>query len=300
MTQRDLFERIEAMAEKSREKQGSSPAPDKSAKVIRLPVWPDATRGVPNGVLRSALFGAIRKGRRQALNGQIIPVSALENITIRYTGWRLDQADLDVWEQCLHLARAEGLGCRIRFSAGSFLKSIGRNTSGANHEWLKSVFRRLTATAVEIKEDRRAYAGPLLHHWARDDETGQHVIELNPEIVRLYGPGGWTQIEWDQRRALKGRPLAQWLHGFYSTHAEAFPLKVETLHRLCGSESERMDHFRQELREAFEHLAQAAGWTWRIDEDDLAYVERQPSRSQQKHLIRKARKPRRKEGAEST
>jgi hypothetical protein len=290
MTQRDLFERIEAMAEKSRDKQGSSPAPDKSAKVIRLPIWPDAARGVPNGVLRSALFGAIRKGRRKALNREII--EAVDGVSIRYTGWRLDQSDLDVWEQCLHLARGEDAGCRIRFSAGSFLKSIGRNTSGANHEWLKSVFLRLTATAVEIQDDQRAFFGPLLHNGARDDETGQYVIELNPAIVRLYGPGGWTQIEWDQRRALKGRPLAQWLHGFYSTHAEAFPVKVETLHRLCGSESERMDHFREELREALEQLAQAAGWIWKIDEDDLVHVERQPSRSQQKHLAKKPRKPR--------
>ena len=28
----------------------------------RLPAWPEAVRGVPNGVLRSALFGAIKKG----------------------------------------------------------------------------------------------------------------------------------------------------------------------------------------------------------------------------------------------
>jgi hypothetical protein len=247
-------------------------------------------RGVPNGVLRSALFGAIRRGPRTYMQAR--PMASMEGVTVIFTGPRLDQADLDVWEQCLQLAGQQGLGCRIQFSASGFLKAIGRNASGANHEWLKNAFRRLMSSVVEIKDGRRAYAGPLLHHWARDDETGQQIIELNPEIVRLYGPSGWTQIEWDQRQALKGRPLAQWLHGFYSTHAEAFPLKVETLHRLCGSEAEQMYDFRKELRESFAHLAQVAGWTWRIDEDDLAYVERQPSRSQQKHLNRKARKPR--------
>ena len=32
--------------------------------VVQLPIWPESTRGVPNGVLRSALFGAIKKGAR--------------------------------------------------------------------------------------------------------------------------------------------------------------------------------------------------------------------------------------------
>jgi hypothetical protein len=291
MTQRDLFERIEEMAEKAREKRGNSPAPEEPAKVILLPVWPDAARGVPNGVLRSALFGAIRRGRRKALDGEIIP--AADGITIRYTGWRLDQSDLDVWEYAVHLARVLPLGEKIYFSANAFLKAINRDTGLSQHEWLKKVFRRLTASAVEITINSKTYMGPLIHDCYRDEDTGRYVIVLNPQFLRLYREG-WTQIEWDERLALKGQPLAQWLHGFYSTHAEAFPMKVETLHRLCGSEAERMDHFRQELREALEHLARAAGWTWEIDRNDLVYVKRQPSRSQQKHLGRKALKPRKK------
>ena len=47
---------------------------------------------------------------------------------------------------------------------------------------------------------------------ARNEETGHYVIEINPQIVALYGRDGWTQVEWEQRRALKGQPLAQWLH----------------------------------------------------------------------------------------
>jgi hypothetical protein len=262
------------------------------AKVIRLPIWPEATRGVPNVALRSALFGAIRRGPRTYVQAR--PVASVNGITVMFTGPRLDQADLDVWEQCLHLARTQGLGCEIRFSAHSFLKSIGRSTGKAQHEWLKNAFRRLMSTAVEFQEGRRAYAGPLLHHWARDEETGQQVIVLNPGIVALYGNDGWTQVEWAQRQALKGLPLAQWLHGFYSTHAEPFAMKVET-HRLCGSETKELFHYRAELREALEHLAGIAGWTWEIDSNDLALINRKPSPSQQKHLARRRGKPRRKQ-----
>lgn len=31
---------------------------------VYLPVWPSAVRGIPNGVLRSALFGVVKKGVR--------------------------------------------------------------------------------------------------------------------------------------------------------------------------------------------------------------------------------------------
>lgn len=101
----------------------------------RLPLWPEATRGVPNAVLRSALFGAIRKGRRAFQ--QRVQKATVDGVKMIHTGPTLDQADLDVWEQCLQLARESGLGARIEFTAHAFLKAIGRSTGRSQHEWLK-------------------------------------------------------------------------------------------------------------------------------------------------------------------
>ena len=50
--------------------------------------------------------------------------------------------------------------------------------------------------------------------------------------------------------ALRGQQLAQWLHSFYSTHADPHPIKVETIRRLCGSENKDLFGFRRDLREA--------------------------------------------------
>ena len=254
-------------------------------KAVQLPLWPDPVRGVPNSILRSALFGAIKRGRRTFMQGE--PVASYEGVTILQTGPRLDQADLDVWEQCMHLARTGGLGTRIQFAAHGFLKEIGKNTSGANHEWLRNAFRRLASTVVEIKDGKRAYFGPMLHHGTRDDETGHYCIEINPAIVSLYGSDGWSAVEFEQRKALKRQPLAQWLHGFYTTHAAPYPIKVETIHRLSGSEARQMKHFRAELREALAKLEAATGWTWEIDGADLVQISKKPSASQGRHLIRK-------------
>jgi hypothetical protein len=199
---------------------------------VQLPLWAEVCRGVPNSVLRSALFGVVRRGPRSFQ--QRVQKASVEGIKIIHTGPQLDQADLDVWEQALQLARTGGLGCRIQFTASQFLKSIGRDNGKSQHEWLKGAFARLAASVVEIKDGHRAYFGAILSHGGRDDQTGRYVIEMNPKFIELYGLDGWSSVEFDQRMALKKRPLAQWLHGYYSSHAKPFPVKVETCTGCAG------------------------------------------------------------------
>ena len=238
-----------------------------------LQEWPEKARGIPNGALRSSLFGAIRKGPRKFLKRA--QLQSVNGLTIVFNGPRLSQSDLDVWEHCLHLARINGTGCQIRFTGYSFLKAIGRNTGKSDREWLKGVLLDLASSVVEISDGKRAYFGPLIHHGVRDEVTMEFVIEVNPRVAILYGADGWTQIEWAQRWALRRQPLAQWLHGFYSTHAEPYPYKVETLRRLAGSENEHLFSFRQELRAAMSKMAEVTGWAWRIAEADLVHVAKQ-------------------------
>ena len=256
--------------------------PDAPSNVALLPPWPSAVRGVPNSLLRSALFGAIKRGKRAYQQG--VKKASVEGVTVIHTGPQLDQADLDVWQHCLHLARAEGLGTRIQFSAGSFLKAIERGAGGKDIEWLKNAFRRLSSSVVEVSDGKRAYFGPMLIGGARDDETGQYVIEMNLKIVSLFGTDGWTGVEFEVRRALKKQPLSQWLHGFYSSHARPFGFKVETIHRLCGSENAAIKGFRQELRQALQRLAEVTKWTCEIDENDVVNVAKTPTLSQRNTL----------------
>lgn len=257
------------------------------APLAQLPLWPEAVRGVPNSVLRSALFGAIQRGRR-AFQLRMKKAS-IDGVTIIHTGPTLDQADLDVWEQSLHLARVGGLGTRIQFSAGSFLKAIDRSSGGKDIEWLKGAFARLASSVVEIQDGKRAYFGPMLHNGARDDETGHYAIEMNPAIVALYGGDGWSSVQFAERRALKKQPLAQWLHGFYSTHARPFAFKVATLHQLCGSENGQLAGYRRDLNDALTKLSGATGWTCEIDENDLVQIAKTPTSSQRRHLLKSAK-----------
>ena len=82
------------------------------AQVIQLPLWPEPKRGAPNAVLRGALFAAVHKDRRY-MDRELL--TAQDGIMVRFTGKQLDQSDLDVWEQVLHLARPQALGTEVLF-----------------------------------------------------------------------------------------------------------------------------------------------------------------------------------------
>ena len=257
------------------------------AKVIQLPLWPEAKRGAPNAVLRGALFAAIHKDRQYMRRKELIATQ--DGVTIRYTGEQLDQADLDVWEQALHLARTQALGSRCYFTAHGFLKALGRSTGKMNHEWLEFALARLSATSVEITAGRRTYFGSLIDGGVRDEDTGRYVVEINPKLAAFYGRSQWTQIDWEQRQRLRGKPLALWLHGFYASHAVPYPLRVAYLHKLSGSQTKQLKHFKQNLVRALRDL-EAAGAIKAFEiRDDLVHVRTVPSQSQRKHLA--ARRP---------
>jgi TrfA protein. len=240
-----------------------------------LPDWPDNRRGLPNGALRSALFGISPKERRTyAVERHVASIDGVEVFITR--GPNLMQHHLDVWEQCLTLGKDQGTGKRIEFTAYAFLKSIGRNTGKSDCEWLKNALYDLAACVVRITDGDRTYFGPLIHGGTRDEITGRYVIEINPKIALLYGTGQWTQLDYVQRQQLRRHPLAQWLHAFYSTHASPYRYKVETIRKLCGAEEGELWKFRQVLRRALDQLMAATGWGCQVDEGDCVVVRKQP------------------------
>lgn len=261
----------------------------KTAEVVQLPLWPEPARGTPNSFLRSALFAAIQGKTRRPLKNELL--GAQKGYVVKFTGWQLDQADLDVWEHAIHLARQHPLGNVCVFRANAFLKAIGRSNGKANYSWLHESITRLVACAVEIRCGSKVFTGSLLHTCLRDDETGVYKLKLDPDTIKLYRAADWTALEWQQREALKGKPLALWLHGFYATHAQAYPLKIETLQELCGGNAQAKRNFKIALKKAFTDLEAVAGIKATFD-GDLVAVEKIPTPAQAKHLTMK--KPRQK------
>jgi hypothetical protein len=258
--------------------------------VVQLPQWPDFVRGVPNGFLRSALFGAIAKGRRRYMSGE--RVTTFDGLTIFYTGERLDQGDLDVWESVLHAVRLQALGVKCRVTSYALLKLMGKTDTGKNRRVLHTRITRLRANAVEIKQDGWSYIGGLIDEAYKDNETQEWVIVVSPKLHTLFAADQFTQIDWNVRRALVGKSLAQWLHGFYASHAKPYPMRMDTLLKLAGSEDESPSSGRQTLRKALDALAEASvahrqPFSYNI-RGDLVHVDKKPSDSQRRHLAKKA------------
>ena len=295
----DLLGRIEELREQAkqraeREKRDPLPGAPLPKNVVQLPLWPEPVRAVPNGFLRSALFGAIAKGKRRYIDGE--QLAALDGIEIRYTGQRLDQGDLDVWESVLHAVRLQELGSQCRVTSYALLKLMGKTDTGKNRATLNKRITRLVASALTVKQGRYTYIGSLIRFAAKDEETQEWVIELDEKLRPLFAADQFTQVEWAVRHALDGQQLAQWLHGFYATHAKPFPMKAETLLKLSGGENADPHSGKQKLRRALDAVAEASaahgeGFSYEI-RGDLVHVEKQAKGTQRRHLAKKASKPR--------
>jgi hypothetical protein len=249
---------------------GKNIAARESAKVYQFPLWGDSQRGVPNEFARSALFAAIHgKSREYLLDKQIF---SQNGFSITYTGIALTQAHLDVFEGIMHLARELPEGNTVRFTAHGLLKLIGRKTSGRDHQRLLLTLKELTATAVSIKRDDRAvYWGSLLPEGAAEPENGYYAVAVNRQLIKLF-ERGFTVIEWQQRKALARKPLAQALHVWLCSHDKPYPVTVQYLHDITGSQTKSLKRFRQSLKAALDEL-KAIGVLidWHIDEADKVH-----------------------------
>lgn len=227
----------------------------------QLPIWPQAQRGLPNAFSRSALFtvGNIRTGKR--LNLKRHPIAALAGISITYTGESLFMDDEDVLLQIFHLARLQPIATEVTFKASAMIAELGWSRNAKSIERLADCIERMKASSlsvtVELPTARENFSGSLIRafRWREEgsNETMREwTILLEKEIVGLFSPKSYSRLDWNTR--LKLSPLAKWLHTFYHSHAEPYPFKVETLHKLTGSRISELFKFRYKLREALNNL----------------------------------------------
>lgn len=263
----------------------------------QLPIWPDAMRGGPNALLRSAFFAGIASKNRKVLETRSSPadepegilIAAQDGIAIKYTGTQLNQYDADVFFEVLHRSRRHPLGTTARFAGGDFLKQIGRTRNDLNYQDLDTSLRRLKRGIVDVKwrvgQRQYVYVGSLISSYVRETTTKLYCVQLDPAVKTLFEDSSYTQLEWEARQKLMKAPLAQWLHSYYSTHARPFPVTVAYLQEKTGHEGSRRDHFLVTLRRALDVLRKQLDWKIEL-EDGLLTITRPPTESQTRHLAR--------------
>ncbi|QAY94184.1 hypothetical protein CUN63_15535 [Pseudomonas sp. ACM7] len=246
-------------------------------------------RGIPNVTLRSALFGSSRSSSQAFL--QRAEIFTQRPTRMRYTGPRLDQGDLDVWITLLHIARRKMLGRSFKTCAYELLKQQGKTDAGNNRKTLNKRLFRLAAATIEISATQHSYTGGLIDSIYRDEITHELVITLNHELYKMFGPNEFTHIDWSVRRSLNSKPLAQWLHGYLSSHAEPIPVSVDTLLLMAGCQNASASSREQNLLRALDSLQHASDlhgqpFSYEIRGGNV-HIRKTPSSSQSRHLGRK-------------
>jgi hypothetical protein len=183
-------------------------------------------------------------------------LASQDGITVKFTGEQLNQTDLDVWETIVHMARQHPLGDMCTFTAYSLLKALGMATGKSDYQMLDSTIMRLIACAVDITHEGRSYAGPLVKSRRKDETTRYYNIELNRELIKLFGENQWTALDWAQRQAIRKKPLAQALHAYFSSHRQPYPIKLATLQEFTASRNTQPAGFKRQVSVALQHLVE--------------------------------------------
>lgn len=258
---KSLEERITALEEKA--------TTQSLSKEIKLPDWPSTKRATPNSFLRSALFPAIQSKDREFLDDVVL--ASQKGIEIKFTGKQLNQEDLTLWEVLVHLTKSNPLGSVCDFSCYELLKSMELGTSAMDYKRLDDSITRLATAYIDIND--KQYFGALILQGSKDKVNNRYTLQLNRMLINLYQQNTW--IDWDERLLLRRKPLAQYLHGYYSSHKAPHPVKIETLQRFSGSKNKNIPAFKQKLKTAMDELVKI-GFVenYRIDNENNLFVKK--------------------------
>ena len=200
----------------------------------QLALWSEAERGMPNELVRCAVFSA--KNRKEPrvsyLSATPLVLPLIGGGEIRYTGEDLRQDDETVWMQLVHMAK-ETRSEWITFTPYSLLKAINWPVKGDSYTRLLTSLRRLKANSLEVYSTRfhMGVSTSLIRDFVYSEKSGNpwqvQVFSKESKFLLLFDKL-YSRVEWETRLALP-TGVATWLHSFLASHKEPFAHKVETL-----------------------------------------------------------------------
>jgi len=254
-----------------------------------FPNWPDDRRGAPPQVLRSSIFGVLRRGRKKRIVD--MPVATNDTSTMTLTGWLLDQHDFDVWLEIYHLARTLTPGGEVRFTIHAMLKRLRISSAdGDAYDRLKRRLKQLMETTLTY-DTPESYggSGSLIASFRIDKKTGEAIVKTNPEMRGLWESVAWLNIE--QRRSLGTNQLAKAMHAALAALPDWPPIRAERLMIRVGSDRARVRDFKDDLRHVLDNF-ERRGWilSYKLGRGDQGMIEikKVPTPSQARALAARA------------
>ncbi|MDR3640532.1 MAG: hypothetical protein P4L39_04350 [Humidesulfovibrio sp.] len=175
----------------------------------------------PELFFASELFqGRYVRRRRQVRNYEARSICPAR--TVRYTGERLDQFDLDVLLVCaLHCSEqcrsAPGM---TKIDIRGIAKVLLKTASKTALPRVAASLRRLESCRVEVRDGRFVYCLRPVQKVLIDTMEQRCLVELNPEMLRslqsIHNFSGFVQ----ERLRLRMRSIDRWLHGLLHYSSE--------------------------------------------------------------------------------
>lgn len=241
-----------------------------------LPDIFEEKRAIPNVFLRGALFGMVRKGKRALVGNK--PIFTMSQYEVFFTGFELDQNDLEVWDTLMYLAKDRQVESELRMSLYELCQQLGLADQKINRENIFNRAKRLQGGQVFIKAHDKRYVGSLIDEVFIDDTDGKIVIRYNKRLAPLFSGADYTLISTDIRHLLGDNQLARWLYNFYESHNDPIPFSIDFLQKLCRSESQPKE-FKRLLKTALDlvkraHLAvnHKSKWDFEITRNNFLLV----------------------------
>ncbi len=226
--------------------------------VLQLPLWKDEFRCFPNEICRSSLFNARnRKQKREYLKQAEIAV--VGDGRIQYTGEELRQDDGTIWFQLLQVAKEHPLGQTVEFTPYAMCKAIRWPMCKGSYERLRASLSRMQATSLSIYSARLKEGVSLsmipVFAWRDENEQAlkKYRVQIAPQLMHLFRDVHYTQVEWSQRLALPAG-IATWLHSYFSSHRQPYPIKLETIKKGAGITTRSPSRVRQLITGALADL----------------------------------------------
>lgn len=213
-------------------------------------------RGTPNVFLRSALF-SIDKDDQSVLAAKEIRCAS--PYSMRYTGNRLHQSDLDLWQTILHFARGHCFDDELIMTRNDIFEILNRSRSGKAIAHIEARLEILASCKLEIwdiKSGEYLFNGALLQSFKRikNKQSVKYHIVVGDIMRELFRYDRFTHVNWQVRDGLNGKFLAQWIHGYISTHAKVFPHSFQYYKLLSGSLAKDVWRFKATLLNALDEL----------------------------------------------
>ena len=234
---------------------------------LYLPSWRDMAIGLPNVLVRSAVFAATNPGK--ALFDA--PIATQGDTTLKMTGPQLGHYDRQVFAACLRHYKEELTLYAANTAFGWAKVSFWQMAKDLNvpyglngHIAIRESLIRLNAAHLRIRVKTKDIPLPRLIEVAFDDGyesrcsmsnniKGSDIIAFRilDAMADLFGPDDWSNVS--DCAIFESSGLQSWIATFYSTHAKAFPLNISDLHRYSGVTCE-LREFRRLLKETMVKL----------------------------------------------